>query len=174
MVTELRQRWGQAYDTHHHTVVLALIANGVRLDEARELAHDAWARIFEQVSTDRLESIELPGLVIRQAFFLLAESRRRHSTRAQRDLRVEEAMSVADQQPSPEDTVAGRQLLGVVAAAMAGSSERAQAVLCAVISGPDALHVELAKNEGVSLQRFRQILCEVRAQLRTALGRVSP
>lgn len=174
MVTELRQRWAQEYATHHHTVVLALVANGVRLDEARELAHDAWARIYEQVSTERIDAIELPGLVIRQAFFLLAENRRRTSTRAQRDGSVDEAMSVASQQPSPEETVAGRQLLGAVAAAMAGSSVRAQSVLSAVMSGPDVLHAELAKHEGVSLQRFRQILCEVRAQLRSALGRASP
>lgn len=171
MVTELKQRWAREYDTHHHTVVLALLANGVRLDQARELAHDAWTRIFEQASADRLETLELPGLIIRQAFFLLAESRRRDSTQARRDGPVEEALRVVDLHPSPEETVAGRQLLASVEAAMASSSPRAQAVLSAVLSGPDALHVELARSEGVSLQRFRQILCEVRAQLRITLGR---
>jgi len=171
MVTELRQRWAREYDTHHHTVVLALIANGVRLDHARELAHDAWARIYERASADRLETLELPGLIIRQAFFLLAEGRRRDSNHARRDGPVEEAMHLADQHASPEETVAGRQLLASVELAMASSSPRAQAVLSAVLSGPDVLHAELAKSEGVSLQRFRQILCEVRAHLRVALGR---
>ncbi len=171
MVTEHRQRWAREYDTHHHTVVLALLANGVRLDCARELAHDAWARIFEQATTERLETLELPGLVIRQAFFLLAESRRRDSNHAQRDGSVDEAVGLPDARPSPEETLSGRQMLGALEAALATSSPRAKSVLSAVVSGPDALHAELAEREGISVQRFRQILCEVRAHLRTALGR---
>ncbi len=174
MVTAFRERLGQAYDAHQHTVILALLANGVRLDEARELAHDAWARIFEQATTtERLESLELPGLVIRQALYLLIESRRRTNTKARRDGALDEATEVADRHPSPEETVAGRQLLESVEAALAATSPRAQSVMSAVISGPDVLHSELAKHEGVSLQRFRQILCEVRAQLRATLGRSS-
>ncbi len=167
----MRDRWAKEYEAHQHTVVLALLANGIRLDEARELAHDAWARIYEQAAHEKLETLELPGLVIRQAFFLLLESRRRIQISTRRDGQLDEAMSMADQHASPEETVAGRQLIGAVEAALAQSSPRARSVMAAVISGPDALHAELAKNEGVSLQRFRQILCEVRAHVRAAVAR---
>ena len=166
----MRDRWAKEYEAHQHTVVLALLANGIRLDEARELAHDAWARIYEQAANEKLETLELPGLVIRQAFFLLLESRRRAQTRSRRDGQLDEAMSMASHHASPEETVAGRELIGAFEVALAQSSPRAQSVMTAVICGPDALHAELAKSEGVSLQRFRQILCEVRAHVRAALA----
>lgn len=173
MVIELRDRWAREYDAHHHTVVLALLANGVRLAEARELAHDAWARLFEKDSEARLERLELPGLIIRQAFFLLIERRRRASTQARRDEGLDRAVKLAAHQPTPEDVVSGRQVLGVVTRALATSSPRGQSVMSAIVSGPDALHEQLARHEGISLQRFRQVLCEVRSQLRAALERGS-
>lgn len=167
----MRDRWAKEYEAHQHTVVLALLANGIRLDEARELAQDAWARLYEQDANEKLETLELPGLVIRQAFFLLLENRRRSHTSSQREGRLDEAMSMADHHASPEETLSGRQVIGAVEAALEHASPRAQSVMAAVVSGPDALHAELAKSEGVSLQRFRQILCEVRAQVRAVLAR---
>ncbi len=173
MMTAFKDTWAEAYAQHHHTVVLALLANGARLDEARELAHDAWARIYEQHETAKITTVEWPGLIIRQACFLLAESRRRAVQRAARDTAVDHATTLADVRSSPEDTVAGRELLGAVNEALATASPRERAVLTAVMTRPDAQHAELAQREGVSLQRFRQILCEVRAHLRSALGRAT-
>lgn len=172
-MTVTPERWAQAYAQHHHTVVLAMLANGVRLDEARELAHDAWARIFEQTQIGKVTNVELPGLIIRQAYFLWVESRRRESTRGQRNGTLDEAKAVADPRSTPEDTVSGRELLGAVQQVMAAASPRQRSVLSAVVTSPGAQHADLAKHEGVSLQRFRQVLCEVRSQLRAAVGRAT-
>jgi RNA polymerase sigma-70 factor (ECF subfamily) len=39
------------------------------------------------------------------------------------------------------------------------------------LSNPDVPHAELAERSGISLQRLRQALCEVRARLRQAVNR---
>jgi hypothetical protein len=38
------------------------------------------------------------------------------------------------------------------------------------MNAPDEGHRSLAEKEGLSLQRFRQVLCEVRAKLRRGMG----
>lgn len=64
-----------------------------------------------------------------------------------------------------------RELLAVVDAELATASARARGVFFAVLHAPDAGHRALAEKEGLSLQRFRQVLCEVRAKLRRGVER---
>ena len=51
-------------------------------------------------------------------------------------------------------------------AELATASPRARGVFLSVLEAPEAGHAALARKEGLSLQRFRQVLCEVRAKLR--------
>jgi RNA polymerase sigma-70 factor (ECF subfamily) len=164
--------WRSCVQKHVHTVVLGLLANGAPLDEAHELAHDAFARLFEKWATGQLSELEFPGLAMRQAMFLLSERRRNARTGSDRAAPVEDASEVEANVSSPEETLAARESLTVAREALERFSARQQAVLGAVLEAPERPHRELAHEEGISLQRFRQVLCEVRAELRVVLGRV--
>lgn len=163
--------WPACVRAHTHTVVLGLVANGAPLDQAQELAHEAFARLFEQWAVGRLTELDFPGLAMRQAMFLLAERRRSTRTTQQRAADLDEAVELPMPGASAEETLCAMQALEAANAALAQCSVRERAVLGAVLAAPDVPQRALAEAEGLSLQRFRQVLCEVRAQLRAALGR---
>lgn len=160
--------WSSAVRTHRHTVVLALLSSGAPLDLAQELAHDAFVRLFEQWASGALTTIELPGLAIRQAMFLLTMQRRASSRAHARVAPLEEASGVAHASTSAPELVEARQALDSALETLRRCTPRQRAVLGAVLERPEAPQTELARHEGVSLQRFRQVLCEVRAHLRVA------
>lgn len=160
--------WKQAVAEHDHPLIVSLLAAGLRLDEARDVAQEAWLRVMEAASAGRLERVELPGLVIRQASFIVADRQRA------RRLRTPAAAQDLDALPASETTEGpthARELLEVVDAELATATPRARGVFFAVLNAPDAAHRALAAQEGLSLQRFRQVLCEVRAKLRRGLNR---
>lgn len=159
--------WKHRIAEHDHVVVLALLSKGVRLFDARDLSQEAWTRLIEADRAGRLERIELPGLVIRQAMFLLAERRRVGGRRVEVD--VDEAVSLPAAEASQADIVEARQQLGLVSASLAKLPVRGQQVMNSMLDSNDG-HAEQAARVGLSVQRFRQALCEVRARLRAALG----
>src|SRR5437868_2792350 len=68
--------WEQLIRVHRHSVLLSLLASGVRPSRAKELVHEAFALLFEKWSGGRLDLLSLPGLAIAQAKFLaLADGR---------------------------------------------------------------------------------------------------
>jgi RNA polymerase sigma-70 factor (ECF subfamily) len=166
--------WQHCVRAHAHVVVLGLLSNGAPLSEAQELAHEAFARLFEQWATGRLQELDFPGLAMRQALFLLAERRRLSGVARRRVADVDEASGLSSTGASPEERLASQQALELAQVTLASCSTRARSVFTAVLHSPEEPHRSLAEREGISLQRFRQILCEVRAQLRDALKRRSP
>lgn len=162
--------WQTRISEHGHVVVLALLSKGVRLHDARDLAQDAWTRLIEADRQGRLERIELPGLAIRQAMFLLSERQRVVVRRVEAP--VDEAGELAAES-WPEAVVEARQRLALISATMEQVPPRARAVLASHLSSADG-HAEQAARVGLSVQRFRQVLCEVRARLRAALGEDGP
>jgi len=163
--------WRELIARHDRAVVLSLLARGVRLDRAREIAHDAWARLYEQHTLGRLERLELPGLAIAQAAFLAASDGRR-SQRALRALPpgpLAEVADVADGNRSPEERLALKQDLATAQAVLAGCPARAQEVFSLAFQNPERPQAEIARQVGLSVQRVRQILWEVRGRIRAAL-----
>ena len=151
--------WKDAVAAHDHKLIISLLAAGLRLDEARDVAQEAWLRLIQNGA--RLERIELPGLVIRQASFIVAD---RHRAR-RHQVEAHEADSLTSPETAEGHTHA-RELLSAVNAELATATPRARDVFLAVLQAPDEAHRTLAAKEGLSLQRFRQVLCEVRAKLR--------
>ena len=156
--------WKDAFAAYDHKLIISLLAAGLRLDEARDVAQEAWLRLME--NENRLGRIELPGLVIRQASFIVADryKARRHGVEA----------TDAETLASPESTEGhthARELLEAVNAELATATPRARDVFLAVLHAPDEAHRTLAAKEGLSLQRFRQVLCEVRAKLRRGVDK---
>lgn len=160
--------WEALIRLYDHTVFLSLLAGGVKPVAARELCHDTWARLYEQWRAGRLDLLQLPGLAVTQARFLALEEHRRGHRAAPLG---EDSLQRPDPHASPEERVSARQLVGHVEQALEACPPRARALFELALSNPDVPHAELAERSGISLQRLRQALCEVRARLRTAVNR---
>ena len=132
------------------------------------MAQEAWLRVMEAAAAGRLERVELPGLVIRQASFIVADRQRARRLRIPATEREVECLTASE---TAEGHTHARELLAVVNAELATASARARGVFLAVLNAPDSGHRVLAEQEGLSLQRFRQVLCEVRAKLRRVVER---
>ena len=161
-----RTAWGELIARHDHRVVLSLVARGIRLGDARDLAQQAWAQLMAQQRAGRLERIELPGLAIRQAGFLALDAARRPAAHPGRHDRAED---VADPAASIEERLIRREELARAQAELARCSASARAVFDLLYAHPGMRHGEAARRLGLSVQRVRQILCEVRARLRAAI-----
>lgn len=165
--------WNALVAKYDHRVVVSLLARGVRIDRAKDLAQEAWIRLVEQQRAGRLTHLQLPGLAIAQAAFLSLEAARRDGSRGE---------------PLPLDSELGRAATDLVDPAADAEArllttervERAERVLSTfapnardvfrlTYGGEGLSHAEVAKKVGLSLQRVRQILCEVRKELRGAL-----
>src|ERR1700693_5455214 len=51
--------WSALVQKHNHRVVVSLLARGVRIDRAKDIAQDAWMRLVEQQVQCRLASLSL-------------------------------------------------------------------------------------------------------------------
>lgn len=162
--------WDALIQRHNHRVLVSLLARGVPLWRARELAQDTWARLIEQQRRGALGSLTLPGLAITQAAFLALEDARRDGARRPRALDLAlVAETVADPGADAEERLLSREQLARAEDALSRCSGSAQRVFRLLYENPTLSHAEAAQQVGLSLQRVRQILCEVRKKLRAAL-----
>jgi DNA-directed RNA polymerase specialized sigma24 family protein len=123
-----RHAWTALIQRHDRRVVVSLLARGVRMERARELAQETWLRLMEQQLRGRLPALTLPGLAITQAhFLLLTESRRPAHT-------VPEASTgdPVDGHPSALDRLLGREQLARAEKVLAGCSPTARRVFATV------------------------------------------
>lgn len=152
--------WSALVERHTHRVCVALLADGLGLDDARELVQATWALLWEKHRAGELPRLELPGLAISQARFL-AMTHRRRSARA-----VDEVPEEAG--PSPAPRLEAAQLIARAETALRGCPALQQRVFRLAVEDQRP-HVEIAAEVGLSLQRVRQILWEVRRVLRAAI-----
>jgi RNA polymerase sigma factor (sigma-70 family) len=157
--------WDDAIRTHDRRVYLSVLALGVAPDRARELVQAAWTRLIEQHASGALATIELPGLAIRQARFLAMSDHKRDRAL----VRVLAAVPEPADPPSVDRVVAGREQLARVLDALATCSATERQVFRLVYATPNGTASTAAKEIGLSLQRVRQILCEIRSHIRKAL-----
>jgi RNA polymerase sigma-70 factor (ECF subfamily) len=168
--------WDELVRRHTHRVVVSLLARGEPLEAAEDLAQETWVRLVQQQRAGRLATLQLPGLALAQAHWLAREAGR---TRARRealmaggppiDVGLEDS---ADPRPAadPERVAMGHERLEKLRHELARCPARAQGVFRAIYSERAPAHAEVARELGLSVQRVRQILCEVRARLRAAVG----
>jgi len=161
--------WDTAVRRHNRKVVTALLARGVCLPDAKDMAQEAWARLFQKWRSGQLERLELPGLVIRQAQFLAADLRRARK-RGTDLLGLHATSPNGEGEPnsgSPEARLLATEDLARARKAFATCSPRAREVFARAYAD-NVPHNQLAESLGISVQRLRQTLCEVRATLRAA------
>jgi RNA polymerase sigma-70 factor (ECF subfamily) len=143
-------------------VRLALIARGIRADRARDFAQGAWAKLWQRQLEGRLPRLELPGLAIRQALFLAGDERR-----SRREETGEDGLELAD--AGLEDRLASREQLAQIEGELGRCPANMQRIFFLAHGGEGLSHAEVAERTGLSVQRVRQTLCELRARLRTLL-----
>jgi DNA-directed RNA polymerase specialized sigma24 family protein len=79
------------------------------------------------------------------------------------------ARDVADPSADAETRLLGSERLACAEKVLARCSTSARTVFRLAYGNPPLAHVDIAREAGLSLQRVRQILCEVRKELRVAL-----
>ena len=165
--------WDEIVRRHSHRVLLALLARGVPLDTAHDLVQEVWLRLVRQQRAGRLQSLTLPGLAIAQAGWLAREegrTRRRHET-IMSGAAVEVTVDDVDHDPGvdPEEQAIRRDRVDRIRRELEVCPPRARQIFLAVYGPEGRSHAEAARDLGLSVQRVRQALCEVRARVRTAL-----
>ncbi|HEY8041835.1 MAG TPA: sigma-70 family RNA polymerase sigma factor [Polyangiaceae bacterium] len=165
------EAWSALVQRHNHRVVVALLARGIRVDRAKDIAQEAWMRLVEQQRQGRLERLQLPGLAIAQAGFLALEATRREANTRHHEPLDEPAIAVrlADPRADAVARMVTEERVETAVEVLSRCSPSARKVFRLAYGGDGLSHAEVAQRVGLSLQRVRQILCEVRARLRTAL-----
>ena len=158
--------WDRLIARHDHKVVVSLLGRGLPLDRARDLAQETWLKLVQNARAGRLRELTLPGLAIVQAGFLAGTAQRRSGrlfswTRADDDLHGTATL---------EDEAIGRERLRRIAATLTACPPRARAVFEQHYDNPGLAYADLATRVGLSEQRVKQIVCEIRARLREALA----
>lgn len=159
--------WDALYRRHERRVIVALLARGVRVDRARDISQDAWARLIVQQRKGKLKALTLPGLAVRQALFLAQEEARRARHRKPH-------VGLEHAGPSDEgfaERMLDRDRLERARAVLRRQHPSAQRVFERLYAEPGIRHAEIAAELGLSVQRVRQIICEVRKVLRAEVDR---
>jgi RNA polymerase sigma factor (sigma-70 family) len=161
--------WDQLIDKYGRRVVVSLLARGLPLDRAKELADDAWVRIIQQHRGGRLAQLRVPGLVIVQALWMMRDDRRRTMRReALGVLGAHEATTYAE--PDVEERLLAREQLRLVMKVVEGAAPTARRVFELTYGEPPHSAAQAAEELGISVQRVRQVACELRKRIRAALG----
>ncbi|MEM9462007.1 MAG: sigma-70 family RNA polymerase sigma factor [Myxococcota bacterium] len=159
--------WNEMMRRHGRRVVVALVSRGVPLERAKELAQDAWMRVIDRHRAGLIREVSLPGLIITQAGFLARDDMRRTERRAR--LGEPNRQASRDVALDLEQQLDARQQLRVVRSVLDRASPNARRVF-ELLYGEKALTPnETAAELGLSVQRVRQIVCEIRKRIRAEL-----
>lgn len=158
-----REAWNELIARHNRRVVLVLMGAGLPPQQARDVAQEAWLRLIRQADAGKLERLQLPGLAVRQALFLARSEARKPGAAVELDA------SAAPTVESPEARFLAVERLTRARARLAELSPSAQKVFGLLYGEPHLSHAEIAARIGLSVQRVRQIICEVRKELRADL-----
>jgi RNA polymerase sigma-70 factor (ECF subfamily) len=155
--------WNALILKHNHRVVVSLLARGVRIDKAKDIAQDAWVRLIERQREGKLTHLSLPGLAVTQASFLALEEARRE----RRPFIDADEACLPDPAGDAETRLLTEERLSRAEEILGKCSPSARKVFRLAYSGEGLSHAEIAERVGLSLQRVRQIVCEVRKLLRS-------
>lgn len=162
--------WDAAVIAHNHRVLLSLLAIGVPIELAQDLANQAWMKLIEQHRAGKLRELKLPGLAIRQARFLALNELKQRETNRRRSIPMDDLWSSPRaREPDVEVMLLAREKLERALASLDDCSKTARTVFCYAYEDPPPSHKVIAQRVGLSVQRVRQILCELRKTMREAM-----
>jgi RNA polymerase sigma factor (sigma-70 family) len=163
-----RGEWEQIIRAHDRRVFLSILALGVRPDRARDVVQTTWTRLIEKDGRGEITKDNIAALAVAQARFLALDElrdERKRTTTATTDLLDE---------LDAERLVLGRQQLERAVAALQGCPPSAQKLFRLIYAEPPMSYARAAQELGLSLQRVRQLMCELRKRLRAAIEEGSP
>jgi RNA polymerase sigma-70 factor (ECF subfamily) len=166
-----RGAWAELVRRHDRRVMVALLARGVRVERARDLVQETWLRLMQQQAQGRLRELKLPGLAIAQAQFLLLDELRQRTRREDGEAPADAPglELLASPLANPLERLVGREQLRRAEQALQDCSPSARRTFALVYDNPGLPQGEVAQRLGLSLQRVRQTLCEVRKRIRLAI-----
>lgn len=167
MISE--EAWNAIIKKWDHRVLLSLLAMGMRVDRAREVAQTTWMRLVEQHRNGKLDELEFPGIALAQARFLALDELRRSRAESARFQAIDLEPTLVDRTADAERRLLKREELDRALLALASCSPTSQRVFRLAYENPSMQHAEVASKVGLSVQRVRQILCEVRRKVRLAI-----
>lgn len=153
--------WARAVQNYQRAVVVRLLATGCPLERAQELTQETWTRLIEQDRLGRLPEVSLPGLAIRQALFLAKDALRKGNRIPPLIGDVEKQATNACQ----ESRVVARDELRHAEKVLRTLPATAQTIFRLAYGPERPTAAEIAQQVGLSTQRVRQTLCEVRRRL---------
>jgi RNA polymerase sigma factor (sigma-70 family) len=159
-----RSAWQALIQLHSRRVLVSLLAQKLRHDQAQELVQETWMRLMEQQRLGKLSALSLPALAISQARFLLLDEQRRRKPDASEAAHHDPP----DERSNPEERAMSSQQLERLRVRLRACAPSAQKVFRLVYE-EQLGHEQVAARVGLSLQRVRQILCELRKELRGAI-----
>ncbi len=165
--------WASIVEAHQHTVLFSVLALGLRWDRAQEITQRAFARLYEQERAGKLDRLSFPGLAIRQARFLALDAMDKDAVEKRAKRELSRLASAVEGPPSAERRLLAKEQLAIAIEALTYCPPSSQRVFRAVYEDPSAPHAVIAERLGLSVQRVRQILCEVRRRVRDALEEAS-
>lgn len=168
--------WDAVIPRYARRIHVSLLARGIAPDRARELAQEAWWRVIQSHREGRLPDLRLPGVVIAQANYLALDDRRRHQRRAPHDACVGASEDISAQAADTlhlEQQVVARDELRRILVLVERTHPNAQRVFQMLWGGSAMSAPEIAAELGITVQRVRQIVCELRQKLRRELRRGS-
>ncbi len=142
-------------------MVLTLLSRGIRPESARDLAQEAWTRLVEQQRLGRLREIKMPGLAIKQALYLARDWSRQQEVPGDNDC--------GEQSLDPEPRLRAREHLQRVRLVLRSCTPSEKKVFHAMYGSRCSGAAEVAQETGLSIQRIRQIHCELRKKLRASM-----
>ena len=163
------EAWNRIIKRWDQRVLLSLLSMGLRIDRAKEIAQTTWMRLVEQHRHGKLEELEFPGLALAQARFLALDELRRARTENARFQSLEVEPTIPDVSANAERRLLKREEIDRALETLAACSPNAQRVFRMTYEDPTMPHAEVAEKVGLSVQRVRQILCEVRKKIRLAI-----
>jgi RNA polymerase sigma-70 factor (ECF subfamily) len=161
--------WQAAIREHNRRVVVSLLAMGLQLADAEDLAQRAWMKLMKQHEDGKLHQVKLPGLAITQARFFALSALRQDGKRESKTDRIDAGTVVLAFPEQPESRLLSKEQLDKALAVLADSHDNAQRVFRMLYDDPPPTHAQVAEKIGLSVQRVRQILWEVRKKMREAI-----
>ncbi len=174
-VTPSATDWQDAARQHHRRVLATVLAMGVRADRAEEVVQATWSTLIEAEGAGRLARVELPGLALTQARFLALHELRRGGVERRLLLPSDDlAARVGRPLGGPEAALLAKEDAQRALRTIETMPESAQRVFRLLYGEPRLPYAEAAARLGLSLQRVRQIVCELRAGVRAVLDEERP
>lgn len=161
--------WDAMVQRYDRAVWLKLLALRVPPDRAEDLKQMVWEKLIGKWQRGELQYLQMPGLALQQAEFIARQSWRKSKCRGTDNVLELSDKRVASLAGDGEQHVLNRAILQKAFSLVRAASPMARQVFQLTYRPPGKTANQVGQHLGISEQRVRQILCELRARLRKSV-----